>query len=77
MLTSAVWVYAKGAKKEGGQNGERQILVAFVLAVLIVTALLAAGCGFGESTSTTAYRNVDSGSTDSVSTTASRESRSR
>jgi len=54
VLTSAVEVYVKGAKKEGDRTVKRKQLVAFVLAILIVSALLAAGCGSSAtSTSTT------------------------
>jgi branched-chain amino acid transport system substrate-binding protein len=79
----SVGMRKKGCKEEGDRTvkanekkGDRTVkgkhFVAFVLAILVVTALLVAGCGSSEeSTSTTATTSGTSttGSTDSVSTT--------
>ena len=65
----------KANEKKGDRTVKGKHFVAFVLAILIVTALLVAGCGSSEeSTSTTATPATTSGtstpgSTDSVSTT--------
>ena len=59
MLTSAVEVYVKGAKKEGVRTVKRKQLVAFVLAILIVTALVAAGCGSSTTSTTNAVHAVN------------------
>jgi branched-chain amino acid transport system substrate-binding protein len=56
VLTSATWIFAKGAKganKEGYRTVKGKHFVAFVLAILVVTALLAVGCGSASVSTTT------------------------